>query len=156
MSAESVGQDPDVEERSEVEREEQRRRDRPPRRPSATGVAACPGKPEGEREKEERRYTEHVSLLDPEREPRRVDPDLDDEEHERRRRDGEECALGRRVVPTERSEPDEHDQRADRDHADRERNLGEVVDDPVERVRRSYSTWSTPPYAPSPVSSPAP
>ena len=52
------------------------------------------------REEEQRRDGEHVPLLDPEREARREDPDLDDDQDERRGRDGEERSLRRRSSPS--------------------------------------------------------
>ncbi len=77
----------------------------------------------------------HVPLLDPKGEPGRVDPNLGHEEDERRRCNGDERALGRRRRAPERCEADEHDQCADWDHRNRQRELSEMIDDPVERIR---------------------
>ena len=52
-------------------------------------------------------------------------------------------------------EPEEHDQRADRDDADGEGQLREVIDDPALAFAEVVLDLHTPPYAPSPLSRPS-
>ena len=93
--------------------------------------------PGEERDAEERRHVEHVSLLDARGELRREHghhrDDADGREHRRR-----EERLQPRVERA--STPDEHDRRGERDHEDVQRELGDVPPEVAQRIASRHSS----------------
>ena len=90
--------------------------------------------PDEQRDQHQRREVEEVALLDPlHRRQRRERGDLEQQEGRERGGRGEERAQAPRQAVPER---EQHEQRREREHADVEVELGDVVDEPAQHLCR--------------------